>query len=622
MKKSVLPDTGGRRFIVERRRSAHDCDQRAGTERRKRTRMDTKTVNKTPYINEGIEMLRLKGSRIVSEAKNRHPPAALMKAAGVITGMADLEKPFVTIINSYTNHIPGHAHLNILGDMLQSELERLGFNVWHAHIGSAICDGIAMGHFGMKYSLPSRELITDQIESVLTAHPCDGWIAMGNCDKIGPGMLNAMARLNLPSVYISGGPMLASKSGGDVITVFEGVGKHAVGAMSDAELDALAETSCPGCGSCAGMFTANSMNCLAEVVGLALPGNGTLPAEVWTDEGKTRLNPERFKLVKSAAAALKRCIDSNLRPLDILTEDAINNAFIADMAMGGSTNTVLHTLALAAAAGHPYHLQHINRLSEETPCICKVSPSRPEIHMEDVHRVGGIPAILKEVSRVPGSRFSLNAPSVAGRIGDAVAAAPNPDGAVIRTLSHAFTKDGGLAVLFGNLAPKGAVVKVAGIHEDMMTFEGSARVFESQESAVDGILNGDVKDGDVVVIRYEGPKGGPGMQEMLTPTALISGAGLKTALITDGRFSGGTRGLCVGHISPEAASGGPIAVIVNGDRIRIDARKRSIDLLVPEEEITRRMNSLAPFEPRVKHGWLARYSQHVTSADQGAVFNI
>ncbi len=584
--------------------------------------MDTKDASGAPYINEGIEELRLKGSRIVTEGKTKHPPAALMKAAGVITCMGDLKKPFVTIVNSHTNHIPGHAHLNILGDILRMELQNLGFNVWHTHIGSAICDGIAMGHFGMKYSLPSRELITDQIESVLTAHPCDGWIAIGNCDKIGPGMLNAMARLNLPSVYVSGGPMLASKSGGDVITVFEGVGKHAVGAMSDAELDALAETSCPGCGSCAGMFTANSMNCLAEVVGLALPGNGTIPAEIWMDDDKTELNPERFKLVKSAALALKRCIDSNIRPHDILTEDAINNAFIADMAMGGSTNTVLHTLALAAAAGHSYNLQHINRLSAETPCICKVSPSRPEIHMEDVHRVGGIPAILKEISHVPGSRFSMDAPSVAGRIGDAVATAPDPDGDVIRPLSRAFTKDGGLAILFGNIAPDGAVVKIAGIQEDMMAFEGTARTFESQETAVDGILNGDVKDGDVVVIRYEGPKGGPGMQEMLAPTALISGAGLRTALITDGRFSGGTRGLCIGHISPEAASGGPIAVIKNGDRIRIDARRRAIDLLVPEEEITRRVNSLPPFEPKVKHGWLARYLQQVTSADQGAVFRI
>ena len=329
--------------------------------------MNTKDKSAVPYINEGIEKLRLQGSRIVSQGKSKHPPAALMKAAGVIDCMRDLDKPFVTIINSYTNQIPGHAHLNILGETLRGELLKLGFNVWHTNIGSAICDGIAMGHFGMKYSLPSRELITDQIESILAAHPCDGWIAIGNCDKIGPGMLNAMARVNIPAVYVSGGPMLASRSGGDVITVFEGVGSHAVGAMSDAELDTLAETSCPGCGSCAGMFTANSMNCLAEVVGLALPGNGTIPAEIWKDGDTPELNPERIQLMTSAAIALKQCMDSNIRPLDILTQDAIDNAFIADMAMGGSTNTVLHTLALASAAGLPYDLQRINRLSEETP---------------------------------------------------------------------------------------------------------------------------------------------------------------------------------------------------------------------------------------------------------------
>jgi dihydroxy-acid dehydratase len=584
--------------------------------------MKTKDTSNAPYINEGIETLRLKGSRIVSEAKTKHPPAALMKAAGVISGMKDLKKPFVTIVNSHTTHIPGHAHLDSLGNVLRVELERLGYNVWYTNVGGTICDGIAMGHFGMKYSLPSRELITDQIETIITAHPCDGWIAIGNCDKIGPGMFNAMARLNIPAVYVSGGPMLAGRNGGDVITVFEGVGKHAVGAMSDEELDALAETSCPGCGSCAGMFTANSMNCLAEVVGLALPGNGTIPAETWKDGHHTTLNPERIELVKSAASALKRCIEANIRPLDILTAASIDNAFIADMAMGGSTNTVLHTLSLAAAAGLSYDLERINRLSAETPCICKVSPSRPEIHMEDIHRAGGIPVILKEISQNAGSGFSLNAQTVAGTIGDAVAAAGTPDGDVIRPVTRAFTPDGGLAILFGNLAPNGAVVKVAGVSEDMMVFEGPAHIFESQESAVEGILNGGVQDGDVVVIRYEGPKGGPGMQEMLSPTALISGAGLKTALITDGRFSGGTRGLCVGHVSPEAASGGPIAVIENGDRIRIDARKRTIDLLVPSAEMAQRARQLPPFEPKVKRGWLARYLQNVTSADQGAVFRI
>ncbi|MDX9786973.1 MAG: dihydroxy-acid dehydratase [Desulfobacterales bacterium] len=586
--------------------------------------MNMKNRKTGPYINEGIDALRKKGSRIITEGKTKHPPAALMKAAGVIGRLGDFQKRFVTVINSYTTHIPGHAHLNVLGDILCRELEQLGFNVWYAHIGSAICDGIAMGHFGMKYSLPSRELITDQIESVITAHPCDAWIGVGNCDKIGPGMLNAMARLNLPAVYVSGGPMLASKAGGDFITVYEGVGKRAIGKMTEKELDDLAETSCPGCGSCAGMFTANSMNCLAEAVGLALPGNGTIPAEVWADEEKTRtrLNPERIALIKAAAGVIHYCLENDIRPADIITEAAIDNAFMADMAMGGSTNTVLHTLALASAAGVSYDLARINELSARTPCICKVSPSRPDVHLEDVHQAGGIPTILKEISVHAGGGVSLAAQTVYGTLGDAVSPAGSPDGDIIRPVKDAFTKDGGLAVLFGNIAPKGAVVKLAGVERDMMIFEGPAVLYESQEEALSGILEGKVKDGDVVVIRYEGPKGGPGMQEMLAPTAAITGAGLKTALITDGRFSGGTRGLCIGHISPEAAAGGPIAAIQSGDRIRIDAENRRIELLLPEVALTRRMAQLPPFEPKVKHGWLARYLSHVTSADKGAVFDI
>ena len=479
-----------------------------------------------------------------------------------------------------------------------------------------------MGHFGMKYSLPSRELITDQIESILTAHPCDAWIGMGNCDKIGPGMMNAMARMDLPAVYVSGGPMLASRNKNDFITVYEGLGKRAANTMTEGELDALAESACPGCGSCAGMFTANSMNCLAEVVGLALPGNGTITAEVWADDTKTRtmLNPARIALVKGAAAAVKTCLEKNLRPSDILTLSAFDNAFIADMAMGGSTNTVLHTLALANAAGVDYDLDRINRLSAATPCVCKVSPSRPEVHLEDVHRCGGIPAILKEVARKKEVPIDLTAVTVAGTLGGGTV--PAPDGDVIRSIETPFTQDGGLAVLFGNIAPRGAVVKVAGVAEDMMQFEGPAVIYESQEEALNGILAGEVKDGDVVVLRFEGPKGGPGMQEMLAPTAAITGAGIKAALITDGRFSGGTRGLCIGHVSPEAAAGGPIALVVAGDRIRIDSKARSMELLVNEAELSHRKASLKPFTSKVKHGWLARYAAHVTSADRGAVMDI
>ena len=545
-----------------------------------------------------------------------------MKAAGVISSLDDLNKPFVTIINSYTNQIPGHAHLDRIGAVLREELRSLGFNVWYANVGAAIDDGIAMGHFGMKYSLPSRELIVDQIESIIGAHPCDAWIGIANCDKIVPAMLMAMVRINIPAVYVSGGPMLAGPGGTDLITVFEGLGRHAAGKISEQELRRLAETACPGCGSCAGMFTANSMNCLAEALGLALPGNGTLPAERWREDGRTELNPERITLVRRAAHALKRCLEQNIRPLDIVNEQALVNAFVLDMAMGGSTNTVLHTLAIAHSAGIPFDLDRLNAISDATPTLCKVSPSRPEVHVEDVHRAGGIPTILKEAARWPGSLLRLDVPTVTGSLADAVQAAPEPDGDVIRWCDNAFSNTGGLAILFGNLAPRGAVVKTAGVDPDKMEFEGPARIFESQEDAVAGILGGQVRDGDVVVIRYEGPRGGPGMQEMLTPTSAIQGAGIRAALITDGRFSGGTRGLCVGHVSPEAAARGPIAALQPGDRIYINARTRRLEVRLSDEEIQRRLASLPPFEPKVKRGWLARYSHFVTSADTGAVFSI
>jgi dihydroxy-acid dehydratase len=579
-------------------------------------------ARKQPAVNEGIENVRRKGSRIVAEGAKMMGAAALMKAAGVVRTAKERQKPFVTVVNSVTNQIPGHAHLEAIGQEVVRELKRLGFNVWYCNIGGAVCDGIAMGHFGMKYSLPSRELITDQIETIVGAHPCDGWIGIGNCDKIVPGMYNAMARLNIPAVYLSGGPMLAGKGNTDLISVFEGVGRHAVGKLSEKGLERLAGQACPGCGSCSGMFTANSMNCLGEVLGLALPGNGTVTAEVWADkkQTKTKLNPARLRLSRDAARTLRRCIDEKVRPLDILSRQAIDNAFICDMAMGGSTNTVLHTLALASAAGIDYDLDRINRLSKKTPCICKVAPSRPEVHVEHVHANGGIAAILKELDRAR-TGLRLDKKTVAGILGEMVEKAPAADGDVIRAVEAPFSKAGGLAVLFGNIAPNGSVVKTAGVTEQMMQFAGPARIFESQEEALDGILGGKVRDGDVVVIRYEGPKGGPGMQEMLAPTAAITGAGIRAALITDGRFSGGTRGLCIGHISPEAAGRGPIAAIRDGETIRIDAEKGTLDLDVSKAEIARRLKALPAFEPKVRHGWLARYSRSVTSADTGAVFD-
>jgi dihydroxy-acid dehydratase len=573
-------------------------------------------------MNPGIENIRKRGSRIIAEGRHMLPAAGLMLAEGVVRSLDDLDKPFVTIINSYTTQIPGHAHLDRIGAVLREELESLGFNVWYTNVGGAICDGIAMGHFGMKYSLPSRELISDQIETIIGAHPCDAWVGIGNCDKIVPAMYNAMARINIPAVYVSGGPMLAGRGHSDLITIFEAVGKNASGKITDRELRALAEKACPGCGSCAGMFTANSMNCLGEAIGLALPGNGTIPAERWKDEQSTELNPERLALVRRAAHALKRCLEQNIRPLDLVTERSLTNAFVLDMAMGGSTNTILHALALAHSAGIPFGLPRLNEISARTPNICKVSPSRPEVHVEDVHRCGGIPAILKELDRYGGTGLDLDAPTIAGRLVDSVACAPEPDGDVLRPVERAFSSTGGLAVLFGNLAPQGAVVKVAGVDPGMMEFEGPARIYESQEDALAGILNGQVKDGDVAVIRYEGPRGGPGMQEMLSPTAALVGAGVRAALITDGRFSGGTRGLCIGHISPEAAASGPIAAVRQGDRIYINARSCRIELRVDDAEISRRLEALPPFEPKVKRGWLARYLHHVTSADTGAVFEI
>jgi len=580
-------------------------------------------AHRTSRINEGIENVRKRGSRIVGEGTHMIPAASLVKAAGVIKSVSARRKPFVTLVNSYTTHIPGHTHLEALGHIIEKELKRLGFNVWHCNVGGAVCDGVAMGHFGMKYSLASRELIADQIETIVGAHPCDGWIGLANCDKIVPGMYNAMVRLNIPAVYVSGGPMLAGRDGSDLISIFEGVGRHAVGGMSEKQLLQLANRACPGAGSCSGMFTANSMNCLGEVVGLALPGNGTVTAEVWADRKQTRTksNPARERLVQQAARALKRCIDENVRPLDIVTRAAIDNAFVCDMAMGGSTNTVLHTLALASEAGIGYDIKRLNRLSAKTPCICKVSPSRPEVHMQDVHAAGGIPAILRQIARRRGL-LDLKARTVQGTLGDVVKSAAKPDGDVIRPLNRPFSKTGGLSVLFGNIAPNGAVLKAAGVAPDMMQFEGPAVIFESQEQALFGILKGKVKNGDVVVIRYEGPKGGPGMQEMLSPTAAIVGAGLRVALITDGRFSGGTRGLCIGHVSPEAAARGPIAAIQDGDRIRIDAHNTTMDLQLSKAEIARRLKTLKPFVPKVKRGWLARYSMHVTSADTGAVFDV
>jgi len=581
-------------------------------------------MKKNNYINQGIRSVQEKGSKILTEGYHALPAISLMIAAGVLKHVSDKKRPFITVVNSYTTHIPGHTHLQFLGEKLVLSLKKKGFNVWYCNIGGAVDDGIAMGHFGMKYSLPSRELITDQIETVIGAHPCDGWIGIGNCDKIVPGMLNAMVRLNIPSVYVSGGPMLSGQNNTDLISVFEGVGQYAAGKISQEKLVKLSETACQTCGSCAGMFTANSMNCLAEVIGLALPGNGSIPAARWTNKkkGEWEINPKRIKLVEETANTIGYLIKNKVKPLDIVTKDSIDNAFILDLAMGGSTNTVLHTLALAYEAGIEYSLKQIKLLSDKTPNVCKVSPSRPEVHVEDVNRVGGIPAILKAVYRFSKSPVHLFAETINGQtIKEYMMDAPDPDNDVIRVKENAFSQKGGLAILYGNLAPDGSVLKTAGIDDTMMNFLGKAICFDSQEEALAAILKRKIKDDHVVVIRYEGPKGGPGMQEMLSPTSALKGLGSKSALITDGRFSGGTRGLCIGHISPEAASNGPIAIIKNDDQIKIDIQKGTIDLLISNKEFNNRMKKIKPFVSKVTRGWLGRYTQHVMSANYGAVMD-
>jgi dihydroxy-acid dehydratase len=472
-----------------------------------------------------------------------------------------------------------------------------------------------MGHVGMRYSLASRELIADSVETMAKAHCFDGLICLTNCDKITPGMIMGVLRINVPALFLTGGPMLAGTAPDgtkiDLITLFEGVGKVQAGQMIEAQLKALEDCACPGCGSCAGMFTANSMNCLLEAVGLALPGNGTILAD----------DPAREALAPLAAKRIMALVKDNIRPRDIVTRESLDNAFALDMAMGGSTNTVLHTLAIAIEAGVEYPLERINEISGRTPCLCKVSPSRPDVHMEDIDRAGGVSAILKELSRKPGS-LNLNRLTVTGKtLGENIAAAKSPDGNVIRTVEKPFSPDGGLAVLFGNLAPKGAVIKSAGVDPECLVFEGKAVVFDSQDECLAALAKRQVQPGDVAVLRYEGPRGGPGMPEMLSPTSMIKGQGLgkKVALITDGRFSGGTSGTCLGHISPEAAEGGPIALVQNGDRILIDIPKRTLTLKVDEKELSRRRAAWKAPEPKIKTGWLSRYARMVTSANKGAV---
>jgi dihydroxy-acid dehydratase len=526
---------------------------------------------------------------------------------------ADIRKPFIGIANSFCEIVPGHVHLDKVARVVKEAVRQAGGAPFEFNT-IAVCDGIAMGHTGMKYSLASREVVADSVETMGRAHCFDGLICIPNCDKIIPGMLMAAVRLNIPTLFVSGGPMKAGKTKdgktADLISIFEGVAQFNAGKITEDDLRDLECAGCPTRGSCSGMFTANSMNCLCEAIGMALPGNGTILA----------VDPKRQDLYKAAGKQIMTLIEKDLKPLDIISVKSMDNALALDMAMGGSTNTVLHTLAIASEAKIDYDLDRINTISTRCPNICKVSPSS-KVHIEDVDAAGGISAILNEISKVP-NLLNLDCLTVTGRtLGENIAPAKIENTEVIHPLANAYSKTGGLSILRGNLAPNGCVVKSAGVAASMLTHTGPAVIFDSQEDACEGILAGKVKTGDVVVIRHEGPKGGPGMQEMLSPTSYIMGAGLgeSVALITDGRFSGGTRGACIGHVSPEAAVGGPIGLIRDGDVIEIDIPNNTINVKLSDAELAKRKKTWKAPEPRIKEGCLAKYAAMATSADTGAV---
>lgn len=553
-------------------------------------------------------------SNTIKSGFERAPHRSLLRATGVIQRESDFDKPFIAICNSYIDIIPGHVHLQAFGQVVKEAVRAAGgipfeFNT----IG--VDDGIAMGHTGMKYSLPSREIIADSVETVIQAHQFDAMICIPNCDKIVPGMLMGAMRCNIPTIFISGGPMLRglTQSGKriDLASVFEAVGSFKAGKMSGEELLEYEQEACPTCGSCSGMFTANSMNCLCEALGMALPGNGTIPA---TDPGG-----RRQALAQAAARQVMVLLERNIRPKDIVTRESLDNAFALDMAMGGSTNTILHTIAIAHEIGVEYPLSRLNEVSDRVANLCKIAPSS-NYHIQDLDEVGGVSVILKELFKH--GQLHKDCITVTGNtLEENVKDAPEPDGEVVRTLENAYSKTGGLRMLFGNISPEGGVVKYAGVVPSMRQFEGEAICFDSMEDANEGILGGKVRSGHVVVIRYEGPKGGPAMQEMLSPTANIQGMGLgeTVLLLTDGRFSGATRGGSIGHISPEAAAGGPIALVQDGDIIKVDMDAGTLNVLVSDEELARRRENWQPVIKEIPGKWLKRYARLVTSGSQGAV---
>jgi len=542
------------------------------------------------------------------------PHRSLLFALGMTR--EEMKRPLIGVVNSANEIVPGHMHLDIIARAVKDGVRMAGGTPMEfPTIG--VCDGLAMNHEGMKMSLPSRELIADSIEISATAVPFDGLVFIPNCDKIVPGMLMAMLRLNIPSIMISGGPMLPGKFEGrtiDLITVFEGVGKVKSGGMTEADLERMEECACPGCGSCAGMFTANSMNCLSEALGLALPGNGTIPAPT----------SARIRLAKDAGMQVMTLVEKNIRPRDIVTEKSVANGVTMDMALGCSTNTVLHLPAIFREAELDLTLDIFDSISRKTPNLCRLSPAGPH-HISDLHEAGGIPAVMNELAA--SGRIELDVMTVTGQtLGQNLAALQprilRPE--VIRTVAEPYSKEGGIAILKGNLALDGAVVKQSAVAPEMMQRTGTARVFEGEEEAVTAIMNGKIKAGDVVVIRNEGPVGGPGMREMLTPTSAISGLGLggEVALLTDGRFSGGTRGAAIGHISPEAAEGGIIGLVEEGDRIKIDIPGRSLELLVDEAELEKRRRNWKPYPKEIRSSILRRYSRMASSAAKGAVTRI
>ena len=548
-------------------------------------------------------------SDMIKKGVDRAPHRSLLYAAGVKT--KDLDKPFIGICNSYIDIIPGHVHLQEFGKVVkQAIIDAGGIPFEFNTIG--VDDGIAMGHIGMRYSLPSRELIADSAETVINAHWFDGVFYIPNCDKITPGMLMAAVRTNVPSIFVTGGPMepgVSSKGEPLSLTsVFEGVGAYKSGRMSESELLDIEQNACPTCGSCSGMFTANSMNSLMEMVGLTVPGNATIVAT----------SDKRHELIKQAARNLVDMIKNDVKPRDIVTKEAIDDAFALDMAMGGSTNTVLHTLALAHEAEIDYDINDINTVAERVPYLAKIMPAS-NYSMHDIHLSGGISAIINELTKIPGAIHPDRITVTGKTIRENVANDEITNTDVIRTKDNPYSKVGGLSILFGNIAPNGGVIKVGAVDPSIQTFRGEAICFDSQDAAQEAIDNGTVQAGHVVVIRYEGPKGGPGMPEMLAPTSAIQGRGLgkEVALITDGRFSGASRGISIGHMSPEAAEGGPIALINDGDIITIDLPARTINVEVAEEELAKRAETLPAFEPKIKKGWLARYSSLVTSASTG-----